>query len=274
MSVYTNIESLPLPAKLKKNLIIIMYDSFSATWKKRTSTKAQDQTVLYLSIKSIFKQSTVCLSIQYHDRDDFFQDFYIKKILHGLKTGLAISSPHYDEMSIGALLHMMKQFKVNYYKQKNKSVATFSIDDAIQSSYNIQQTVEAMESNSSSVHIENYEHHSLNTMIDKAIRFITSSEKWVYILILKSATHGKVSLVDENSSKHYHWRPKLGLVLKGSYYNGAVSVDEYHEKTLIGQWSVKTYGDEIIPLSEYFLTKIFKSLHLAALSIYIQQEKK
>lgn len=249
-----------------------MCNSFSNVWKRRTSTHSNDQTQLYITIKNIFNRSTVCLSIHYQEREDFFQDFYIKKIMHGLKTGLAISTPHYDEMSIGALLHMMKQFKGNYYKQK-KSPITMPIDQAIQNSYTIRQDLQQIEA-SHLTETESCKQYPLDNMIEHAIHFINASEEWIYILILKSATDGSVNLLEKNAnSKHYHWRSKLGLILKGSYYNGAISADEYHEKTLIGQWSVQTYGIDIIPFSEGFLSKIFKSLHLAALSIYIQDKK-
>lgn len=227
-----------------------MSEHFSEIWKKRNSTNPDDQTALYLKIQSIFATSPSIFGLNIKDRDDFFQDFYINKIFHALATGLAITSPSYDDMSSGQLIHMMKQYNINRYrKEKNKISSdqdkTEDVDDKplIDSKTDV------------------YQQYSLTELTDKAILFIVSSEAWVQALILKSARGDKLSGND------YPRRAKLGFSLKKSFHTGAKSINDYHKKTMIGRWIIATYGDGVLPISGSFLLEIIKSLHQAALNI-------
>lgn len=225
-----------------------MSDNFSEIWKNRNSTEPKDQVALYLEIQSLFKGSSIRVHLNLKDRDDFFQDFYIYKILHSLSAGLAISKPKYDDMYAGQLINMMKQYNISlYWEEKNK----------ISSSQNSTEDVDEIPLTDST--LECYQQQSLNEMTDKAIDFIVSSEPWVLTIIVKSATG------DRFSGNDYPRRAKLGLTLKKSFHTGAVSLEDYHKNTIIGRWIIKTYSEDVLPFTKVFFAGILKSLHDAAL---------
>lgn len=243
-----------------------MSDNFSAIWKNRHSTDPKDQTALYLEIRSLFYTSSVIRRLDRNDREDFFQDFYVNKILHALSGDLVISTSNYDGMPSGQLKSMMKQYHTTCYRDtKNK----------ILSNNNKRKNIDEMpitesEVDSSQLHflnnmiekaIDPYQHYALETMTQNAINFIQTEKPWVLEVILKSARGNKLSGND------YPRRAKLGLTLKQSFHTGAHSIEDYHQNTLIGRWIVQTYSEEVLPLSETFFAQILKSLYNAALSI-------
>ncbi len=245
-----------------------MSDNFSDIWEKRDSTTPEDQKALYLEIQQIFNSSTLKIGLNINDQDDFIQDFYINKILYALSTGLALSKSNYDNLSEKGLISMMRQYsKSCYRKEKNTILAKNN---------NTNNYVDDLSLDNSSINLK--EPFSLNAMTrpeeqlffkdmtHKAVQFIQSSEQWVQSLILKSAKGEKLSGND------YPRRAKLGLGLRKTFYTGAESIDDYHENTMIGRWIIMTFCDDVLPLSQLFVTEIIKSLYQAAL--YINKNNK
>jgi hypothetical protein len=195
------------------------------------------------------------------DRDDFFQEFYINKIFHALSVGLAISTPSYDNMSAGQLIYMMRQYSISCYRKEKNKISSIKNDTD-----DTDDTDDVDERPLTDPTVDLYQQQSLNEMTHKAIDFITSSESWVFVIILKSAKGDKLSGND------YPRRAKLGFTLKQFFHTGATSIEDYHKKTIIGRWIIKTYTQDVLPLTEIFLVDILKSLHDAAL--YINKEER
>ncbi len=244
-----------------------MSDNFSVIWKKRNSTDPEDQTALYLEIRSVFYTSAVIKQLEPKDRDDFFHDFYVNKILHALSAGLVISSKKYDDMSVGQLKYMMRQYSFSCYRNVKNKIALE--ENKTKDADELQLTDTALDVHQEPVlndlpENENvlYQQHSSAEQTRKAIEFIRTSESWVLEIIYKSVRGDKLSGND------YPRRAKLGLTLKQSFHTGAKTVGDYHQNTLIGRWIVDTYGEEVLPLSETFFLAILKSLHNAALCIH------
>lgn len=230
-----------------------MSKNFAAIWKKRKSNSPQDQANLYLELRHIFDTSPRIRGLNIKDRDDFFQEFYLNKIFYPLSTGMAISTPNYDEMPSGQLINMIKQYGISCYRKR--LIRIFSDSDNTESS---EEVVLA------DPWADLEEDFSSQAMKEAAVTFIYASEDWVFLLLLKSARG------DRFSGNDFPRRAKLGLVLKKSFHTGASSITEYHQKTMIGQWLIVKYKEDILPLSEDFLLTVLKNLHQAAL--YISKE--
>jgi hypothetical protein len=246
-----------------------MSNNFSEIWKNRTNSEPKIQEALYLEIRSIFYTSSIIKRINFNDRDDFFHEFYVNKILHALSGDLVISTSNYDDMSVGQLIYMMKQYSITCYrKEKNKILSDENNTENALEMPLPDSGIDYAKENAIGDMIEKamdlYQHYSLDDMTKKAINFIYASDPWILQIILKSARG------DTFSGNDYPRRAKLGFTLKQSFHTGAISIEDYHQNTIIGRWIISTYSEEVLPLSETFFAQILKSLHNAAL--YINKE--
>ena len=258
------------------------FEDFKKLWGERDSPHEIDQTNLYYSIIKIARNASNLKSFSAEEQDILINDFYVDKILTAMQLGYAISRTSYNDINPPFIVLMMNQYVASFIRNEEKKVPlagasspskettkaiNISLDDMENNSDQYSCNKEIYKGNIEKLsHQSDTENYETDRLIKNAIDFLESSEGWITLLITNQCSDLPLNrLAAHYEIKSAHSKAaKLGLLHKGSHYQGTKSLEDYHHTTIIGRWIRKSYGDEAIPLTPDFLQIILKSLCDAA----------
>lgn len=237
-----------------------MCKNFKAVWEKRLSAEQKDQEALYLYITQLVRSAKKLASIADDEKESFISDFYMNKILEKMFSG-TLGYLSNENITPAYIVQMMNNYVIDHFRSKTSTQEAL-IDrhiDIYQDDFLIESGIHNHNNND----IGNISGIDVSPkMIKQCENFLMEPPHWKIGLMVYHFHHEKKYLVGIKSIRYR--RVQLGLARTNKQ-----SFQDYHKTTLIGQWLVQSYGQNILPLEITFLEIIFTSFAMTTL-VYIE----